>query len=400
MRSALAFVMIATVALQAQQRPLPPLPLTQLDERAPAADLDNRAFTLTFSQPVAVRDLLLLLVRGTSLSLVPDPGVSGSFIGELKNVTVRQALSLILRPLGFDFVVDGTVVRVIRREAETRIFDVNYIATVRAAESSVGGAGAGGSRASVSATSRTDLFADLASAVKPLLSEKATFTIDRKPGLLQVTDFPERLDRVATYLDAMHERVLRQIQVDARVLEVEVSDEKAAGIDWTAIAAQLSGAGRSGARPARRAVTGLRATDVAALLDLLAAQGTVTTLASPSMLAVNNEPAIVRTDAVTLSVTPQASGDGAIMLDVTPIVSAAGDGAANRPVTIESEMLARVADGETLVLGGFVRDREVREKKNLGDRGGWFGRSTVVVHRKVEVVILFTPRVIVGVNAQ
>src|SRR5581483_7027908 len=178
MRSALAFVMIATVALQAQQRPLPPLPLTQLDERAPAADLDNRALTLTFAQPVAVRDLLLLLVRGTSLSLVPDPGVSGSFIGELKNVTVRQALSLILRPLGFDFVVDGTVVRVIRREAETRIFDVNYIATVRAAESSVGGAGAGGSRASVSATSRTDLFADLASAVKPLLSEKATFTID------------------------------------------------------------------------------------------------------------------------------------------------------------------------------------------------------------------------------
>ena len=71
---------------------MPTLPLTQLDERGLAADLDNRTFSLTFAQPVPIKDLLLLLVRGTNVSIVPDPGVTGSFIGELKNVTVRQAL--------------------------------------------------------------------------------------------------------------------------------------------------------------------------------------------------------------------------------------------------------------------------------------------------------------------
>ena len=106
----------------------------------------------------------------------------------------------------------------------------------------------------------------------------------------------------------------------------------------------------------------------------------------------NNEPAIVKTDALTVSVTPQAGGDGAVMLDVAPIVTA--------PQAQESDMLARVADGETLVLGGFTRDREVREKKNLGTKGGWFGRGTVVTHRKVEIVILLTPRVVVGVSAR
>ena len=64
---------------------MPTLPLTQLDERGPSADLDNRTFTLTFAQPVPVRDLLLLLVRGTNLSLIPDPAITGAFIGELKN---------------------------------------------------------------------------------------------------------------------------------------------------------------------------------------------------------------------------------------------------------------------------------------------------------------------------
>ena len=52
--------------------------------------------------------------------------------------------------------------------------------------------------------------------MQTLLSERATFNVDRKAGLLQVTDFPERLDRVALYLDAVQDRVHRQVQIDAR----------------------------------------------------------------------------------------------------------------------------------------------------------------------------------------
>lgn len=224
-----------------------------------------------------------------------------------------------------------------------------------------------------------------------MLSDKATFSLDRKAGLLQVTDAPERLDRVGLYLDALADRAHRQIQVDAQVVEVELDDEHAAGIDWGAVRTELTGTASAGSRRAR-ALTGLRATDTAKLLQLLASQGHVTVLADPSLLAVNNEPAIVRTDAMTLSVTPEAGDDGAIMLSVTPILKA--------PMPQEADMLARVADGETLVIAGFTRDREVRERKNLGNKGGWFGRSTVVTQKKVEIVILLTPRVIVGVNAQ
>ena len=46
------------------------------------------------------------------------PGIiGGTFIGELKNVTVRQALGLILRPLGLDYALDGSVVRVFAARA-------------------------------------------------------------------------------------------------------------------------------------------------------------------------------------------------------------------------------------------------------------------------------------------
>jgi type II secretory pathway component GspD/PulD (secretin) len=390
------WVLLIAVALALQapgQRPapMPALPLTQLDERVLASDLDNRTFSLTFAQPVPVRELLLLLVRGTNLSIVPDPAISGTFIGELKNVTVRQALGLILRPIGLDYALDGSVIRVSRREAETRIFDLNYIATERAAQSTV--AGEGGSRASVASSTKTDVFAEVANGVRTLLTEHAAFNVDRKAGLLQVTDFPERLDRIAIYLDAVQDRVHRQVQIDARVIEVEPTDAKAPGIDWTALAAKMSGAPTDEVPFAtRRTMNGLRVTDVGRLLTLLAEQGSVTVVANLRLLTLNNEPSIVRTETMSFSVTPQISGDSIVTLSLTPIVKS--------PAVVESDMLARVADGETLVVSGFTRDREVKEKKAVGINGGWFGRGTVVTHRRVELVILLTAKIVAGVAAQ
>ena len=389
-------IVVFALALQSPQQrpaPMPALPLTQIDERVPAGDLDNRAFTLTFAQPVPVKDLLLLLVRGTSLSIVPDPAIGGTFIGELKNVTVRQALALILRPLGLDYALDGGVIRVFRREAETRIFDLNYIATERAGQATVGGEGGPRTSASVTSSTRTDVFEDLANGVRTLLTERAAFNVDRKAGLLQVTDFPERLDRVAIYLETVQDRVHRQVQIDARVIEIEPTDATASGIDWAGVAAKMSGAPTADVPVAtRQTMNGLRVTDVGRLLDLLGEQGTVTVVAHPRMLALNNEPSIVRTETMSFSVTPQISGESVLTLSLTPIVKS--------PTVIESDMLARIVDGETLVVSGFTRDREIKEKKALGIGGGWFGRGTVVTRKRVELVILLTAKIVAGVAAQ
>ena len=389
-------MIVVALAMRApQQRPgqMPALPLTQLDERVPARDLDNRTFTLTFAQPVGVKDLLLLLVRGTNLSIIPDPAISGTFIGELKNVTVRQALGLILRPLGLDYALDGSVVRVFRREPETRIFDLNYIATERVGSSTVAGEGGPRTSASVTSSVGANVFEDLANGVRTLLTERATFNVDRKAGLLQVTDFPERLDRVEIYLDTVQDRVHRQVQIDARVIEVEPTDAKAPGIDWAGVAAKMSGAATADVPVAtRQTMNGLRVTDVAKLLGLLGEQGTVTVVANPRLMTLNNEPSIVRTEAMSFSVTPQISGDSVLTLSLTPIVKS--------PTLIESDMIARVIDGETLVISGFTRDREVKERKAVGISGGWFGRGTVVTHKRVELVILLTAKIIAGVAAQ
>ena len=72
-----------------------------------------------------------MLVRDTRLSVVPDPDVQGMFRGELKDVTLRQALEMILQPYGFDYSAQGNLIRVFKRRFETRRFDLNYVITRR-----------------------------------------------------------------------------------------------------------------------------------------------------------------------------------------------------------------------------------------------------------------------------
>jgi type II secretory pathway component GspD/PulD (secretin) len=246
------------------------------------------------------------------------------------------------------------------------------------------------SSVAVATTTRGDVFAELTAGVRALLSPQATFNVDRKAGLLQVSDTPERLDRVAVYLEAVQDRVHRQAQIDVRVLEVTLNDERSRGVDWTALTVQMNGdQPRTAPRPT---LTAMRVTDTARLVSLLEGQGSVVTVSNPRLMVMNNEPAMLKTDAITLAITAQISGDAQLTFSLSPIVRA--------PATAESSLLARVADGETLVVTGAGIDRETHEHKTAGTSGGWFGRSTVTAKRRVEVVILFTPHIVLGGGAQ
>ena len=226
----------AQVPAQAQSGPLRPLAVTQLDERQQGSDLDStRPVTITLSEPTPITDLLLMLVRDTRLSVVPDPDVQGTFRGELKDVTLRQALEMILQPHGYDYSVQGNLIRVFKRRFETRRFDLNYVMTRRTGSRTLSASNAlrdVGSSAEVTDTDAGDIFTDLATGVQTLLSPDGRFNMDRKAALLQATDFPDRLDQIQLYLDAVQNRATRQVQIQAKVIEVELNDEFAAGIDW------------------------------------------------------------------------------------------------------------------------------------------------------------------------
>ena len=319
--------------------PLPAVPATQTGSSGATLDSPRR-LTLSFLEPRPVDEVLKLLTAGTPFSVSIDADAGGSFRGELKRLTLREALTAILSPLGLDFDLRGTVIRVRRRQLETRVFDLNLL-NVRRGLSQTTGGGAATLDSSVPADTAIGGVAD---GIRSLLSDGGRVYVDSRAGVAQVTDYAERLDRVALYLDAIHRRSARQVRLQAQVFEVTLNGR--ASIDWNAVRQQL---GLQTTVPQ----AGFAA-DPAALRTALIGQGDVRTLWAPDVTALNNEPALVRVAAtggltLTMTVVPQIGADGVIQLSVTHT----WEEAAAR--VTESAAVARVMDGNTMLIAGLLR---------------------------------------------
>ena len=353
--------------------PLRPVPITQLDLTQPHPELDRRRVSLRPARATPIKDLLPVIVRGTRLSVTADPSITQTFVGELKNVTIREALDVVLEPSGLEYSIRGDVIRVFPREPETRFFHIDYVSTQRTSSRST---------SHVTGTDSPDVYAELTEGVKSLLSAEGRMNVDRTAALLRVTDRPSRLARVEQYLDAVMLRVTRQVQIEAKVIEVDLRDEFSAGVDWRSVLDGL--APTSTQRPT--AVSGgstliVNVTDFSPLLKALSTQGTVNVLASPRIIATNNEPTIMRAatqdtraviDSIVVSLTAQISADGLIHMNVNPSVtertglttSPAGDQVPMVTVR-EADTVVRVRQGETVVIAGLIRERTDRRKSDL-----------------------------------
>jgi MSHA biogenesis protein MshL len=402
---------------------LVPLPVTRLDDPGMSATLDGvRPMSLRISEPLPVRDVLLMLVRDTGLSLVAEPGIDATFVGELRDVSLRQALGLVLGPQGLDYAVDGRAIQVFHRRAETRFFDLNIALARRSAEgvtsarSASPGDEASGSRAAVRWEVGADAFNGVAAGIQSLLSADGRFSVDRAAGVVQVTDYPERLHRVGTYLESVERRLNRQVDVQAQVIEVELNDPAAPGVDWSAAMALAHTPGPFG----------VPTLNFQTFVEVLGQQGRVSVLAAPRLQMLHNEPALMRVgiedvtfvrrtdsendegarttsapvlDGFTLALTAHITADGSVTMSIAPSVTQptgvvrTHDGQRAPVVAVDELSTAvRLRDGETLVLPGLRRDRERRVAADSKGLIGLFRREqTQPTHS--ELAVLLTPRI-------
>ena len=379
---------VADQGVPSSQQPAVPapapsiLPVTQLDPGPAAAALDSpRRLTLTFSEPRPLQEVLRLVVAGTPFSLAIDPELAGTFRGELKQLTLRDALTTLLAPVGYEFELRGTVLRITRHRTETREFDVNLLAVQRGLARTSGAPGA----VVTTTLAAEDALGSIADGVQALLSPSGTAHVDRHAGLVQATDYPERLDRVAQYLEALEVRRSRQVRLQARVFEVTLTDAPA--IDWRAVRAKLG-------LPGDAAEAGL-ATDPAALQTALAAQGEIRVLSAPDVTTLNNEPALVHAgtpgvSSLTLTVVAQIAEDGIVQLSVAHAWEELDAGEKIARVA-EGDTVTRVRDGQTVLLAGWLRPAQIAvASRGMSSLFGGPAKKTV----QAELVLLLRATVV------
>jgi type II secretory pathway component GspD/PulD (secretin) len=108
---------------------------------------------------------------------------------------------------------------------------------------------------------------------------------------------------------------------------------------------------------------------------------------------------------IILDVTPRINDDSTITLRVVPtvedIISFTGPANNQRPITSKRsvETQVRMKDGETMVIGGLIKDNEVKTVRKvwfLGDIPllGHLFRSTSKQKNQTDLLIMITPRIV------
>lgn len=289
------------------------------------------------------------------------------------------------------------------------------------------------------------------------------YSINREAGLLTLSARPAVHQAVQNYLARLHDSAQRQVLIEATVVEVTLADRFQAGVDWQVLAAGVNGFSAAQVllgSPVVNANTANRLTpgsglismtrkgskaDISGTLSLLEEFGDVRILSRPRIIALNNQSAVLKvvdnrvyftakversnsetrdeviteTDIHTvpvglvMNVTPQISGDGAIMLNVRPSLSRIL-GFVNDPnpelaqanvqngvpeiQVREMESMLRVHSGELAIIGGLMQ--ETTEKNHSGLPGlrrlpllGHLFSQQASKRRQTELLIVLRPTV-------
>ena len=319
------------------------------------------------------RDVFLAIVADTRYSLLMHPDVTGTLSVTLRGLTIGETLEAIRDVYGYDFKIEGRRITIYGPSLQTRIFTVNYPQSQRVGSSelrvspgsalqsgilarsapgtNLAATGAGGTQqvdgSRVLTTSKTDFWAELASAAKGLIGDGAGRNVITSPqaGIMAVRAMPDELSQVDKFLKAAQIAVERQVMLEAKIVEVELRDGFQSGIDWSALASHRNAIGAvgvlsgntgnnaliSGVRPglpgfaatsSSGSIDGISlpssgsglfglafaAAGFQAVLGFLETQGDLQILSSPRIATLNNQKAVLKVGVEDFFVTNVSGG--------------------------------------------------------------------------------------------
>ena len=239
----------------------PPVP-----DPAKAARRAEPRFDLVFNN-APITQVFEAIAAGSRYSFVLPPGLTGSVAVNLKNVTAQDALEVLRELYGFEYRVSGTRIFVQAAVLQTRIFQVAYPTARRTgsadtrvvsgsisnstSSSSGGGSSGGGSTTTgtssvitegsqVSTTTDTDFWKELDASLKAIVGSEAgrQIVLSQHSGVIVVRAMPKEIRDVEAFLRSSKLSIERQVMLEAKIVEVTLSEAFESGINWASLNGQ------------------------------------------------------------------------------------------------------------------------------------------------------------------
>lgn len=189
---------------------------------------------------------------------------------------------------------------------------------------------AGSSSVSLSNTANIDLWANIESSIKSMISNEAQLTMDQSNGTITLTGTPTDIRKVAKFVNEQNIRLSRQVAISVKVLQVNVSDSDQYGLNLSAAfkgnnhitdlgLASPGGLGAEVTNNLSMTILSGRWT-LAGAIQALSEQGTTNLITSGTVTTLNNKPApiqVVKTQNYISEITKTNSGSDGSYYDLS-----------------------------------------------------------------------------------
>ncbi|OLQ80467.1 pilus (MSHA type) biogenesis protein MshL [Photobacterium proteolyticum] len=401
---------------EANSRPLVELPSAVSADLMPTLDggdyVSSTALEKRFrvnARNVDARAFFGSLVKGTPFNMVLHPEVKGRISLTLKDVTLDEVLEVVSDIYGYNTTRKGNIIQIFPATLRTEVIPVDYLQLKRRGVSltslttgSITNSGSNSSSSSgttgnsssssnnssgnsnsnnnsstatggttIETTSESDFWQQLEKAVQAMIGsgQGRSIVVSPQASLISVRAFPNELREVKEFLGVSQQRLKRQVVLEAKIMEVTLSDGYQQGINWSNITKTIGGTEIIFGRPTTNPIPSLPGDAISnllggqtnvtiqdgnfeAVLSFLDTQGDLNVLSSPRVTAANNQKAVIKvggdqyfvTDisggevnsdggtaspdieltpffsGISLDVTPQIDDDGGVLLHVHPTV--------------------------------------------------------------------------------
>ncbi len=377
----------------------------------------------------------------TDKNIIAGPEVEGPVTVHLEDVPWRDALDIVLRANGYAAQEEEGVIRV-------GLWDqfLNEEITLNEA-----------------ARKREDLiplttrvvdvsFAQAYEIVRPLegvLSRRGVLEVDDRTNAVIINDIPDRVEEIAKLILKLDEET-QQVEISAKLVDVDFRATRELGIDWTATNVTVpgidgvygaivdatgqitGGAGSAGDATISEPKAELGIGKISgpngsfeATIHALERENKASIISNPTITTLNNREALIivgkkiplivsdeagnpitqlTTVGIQMRVVPHVNSEtGEITMDIHTEVSDLSSQATVQGgiiiVTAEADTRVMVRDRETAVIGGLIRDNEgyydagVPVLRSIPLFGRLFGSKTNVAEKR-ELLIFVTPRIV------